>query len=117
MSRNLCGLVRLATPVEKAPYVRTMRAKSEHWRLCMLGLGWFLIILSPVVGILPGPGGLFLFVPGLVLLLRNSAWVRRRYAMLKRRWPKAGNACDHAMRRPSALRRKQIAKARVAPAD
>jgi hypothetical protein len=83
----------------------------------MLCLGWLLVILSPAVGILPGPGGLFLFVPGLVLLLRNSAWVRRRYAMLKRRWPKAGHVCDHAMRRRSALRRKEIAKAQVAPAD
>lgn len=86
-------------------------------RLCMLALGWVLVVLSPIVGALPGPGGLLLFVPGLVLLLRNSAWVRRRYARLKRKWPKAGHACDHAMRRQSALRRKAMAKARVAQAD
>ncbi|PZU07423.1 hypothetical protein [Sphingomonas sp.] len=92
-----------------------MKAKSEHVRLCLLGAGWILVLLSPIVGALPGPGGLLLFVPGMVLLLRNSAWVRRRYARLKRRWPKAGNACDHAMRRQSALRRRQIAKGRVAP--
>jgi hypothetical protein len=94
-----------------------MKAKSEHMRLCMLALGWLLVILSPIVGAIPGPGGLFLFVPGMALLLRNSAWVRRRYAKLKRRWPKAGNACDQAMRRPSALRRREQARARMARAD
>jgi hypothetical protein len=83
----------------------------------MLGFGCFLVVLSPVVGILPGPGGIFVFAAGLVLLLRNSAWVRRRYALLKRRWPKAGTICDHAMRRPSALRRREIAKARITQRD
>jgi hypothetical protein len=83
----------------------------------MLGLGWFLVVLSPLVGILPGPGGIFVFAAGLVLLLRNSAWARRRYALAKRRWPKTGNVCDHAMRRRSALRRKQLAKARSLSAE
>lgn len=93
-----------------------MRAKSEHMRLCMLGLGWVVIAISPIIGALPGPGGIFVFAAGLVLLLRNSAWARRRYALLKRRWPKTGNVCDHAMRRQSALRRKRLAKARIASA-
>ncbi|WP_253716915.1 PGPGW domain-containing protein [Sphingomonas sp. AP4-R1] len=99
------------------PYRWSMKAKSEHMRLCLLALGWFLVVLSPVVGVLPGPGGIFLFAPGLVLLLRNSAWVRKRYAMLKRRWPKAGHMCDQAMRRQSALRRQRIAKARALGTD
>ena len=93
-----------------------MRAKSEHMRLCMLGLGWVVIAISPIIGALPGPGGIFVFAAGLVLLLRNSAWARRRYAQLKRRWPKTGNVCDQAMRRQSALRRKRLAKARIASA-
>lgn len=86
-------------------------------RLCMLGLGWVLVVLSPLVGLLPGPGGIFVFAAGLVLLLRNSAWARKRYAIAKRRWPKTGNICDQAMRRGSALRRKQVAKARITPAE
>jgi Flp pilus assembly protein TadB len=94
-----------------------MKAKSEHWRMAMLVIGWSLLVVAPIVGLLPGPGGIFVFAAGLVLLLRNSAWVRRHYAKLKRRFPKAGHICDHAMRRPSALRRREVAKARVAQAD
>lgn len=70
-----------------------------------MALGWLLIGLSPLIGILPGPGGILLFVPGLILLIRNSAWAKRRYVELKRRWPRLGHASDRMMRRASAIRR------------
>jgi len=38
--------------------------------------GYFLIILSPFVGILPGPGGIALFLAGLGLLSLNNHWAR-----------------------------------------
>lgn len=82
-----------------------MRAKSGHLRVVLLGAGWLLLVLSPAVGIVPGPGGLIVAAAGLVLLLRNSNWVKRRYVVVKRRWPRLGDAVDRAMRRPSALRR------------
>lgn len=71
----------------------------------MLGLGWLLVVLSPIVGALPGPGGIFVFAGGLILLLRNSCWARRQYVRFKRRFPRIGGACDKVMRRGSALRR------------
>ena len=91
----------------------------SRWRLPLLVLGWLLVGLSPVVGVMPGPGGIFLFAGGLALLLRNSHWCRRRYVMLKRRWPRIGSASDRAMRRPSALRRRALAQAeaRAPPPD
>ena len=72
---------------------------STHWRLPLMGLGWFLIVLSPIVGAIPGPGGIFVFAAGAVLLIRNSCWAKRRYILLKRRWPKLGRACDKVIRR------------------
>jgi hypothetical protein len=90
---------------------------SSPWRIPLLVLGWLLIALSPAVGIWPGPGGIFVFVAGLILLLRNSAWARRRYVMLKKRYPKLGNACDRVMRRASALRRHALHKARAVQPD
>ena len=75
-----------------------------------LSVGWMLLALVPIVGPLPGPGGIFLLAGGLILLLRNSAWARRRYVGLKRRWPRMGDLCDRAMRRPSALRRRALAR-------
>lgn len=39
--------------------------------------GYFLIILSPFVGLLPGPGGVALFLGGLGLLSLNNRWARK----------------------------------------
>lgn len=95
----------------------SMKAKSEHMRIALMIAGWVLLVLAPIVGALPGPGGIFVAAGGLILLLRNSAWVRRHYARLKRRYPKTGHLCDCAMRRQSALRRREIEKAQAAAAD
>jgi hypothetical protein len=65
----------------------------------LLILGWLLIAASPAVGILPGPGGVFVFAAGAALLIRNSCWAKRRYIRLKRRFPKFGRAVDRMMRR------------------
>jgi hypothetical protein len=87
-----------------------MKAKHPTWRLVMIGLGWFLVVLSPIVGALPGPGGIFVFAGGLILLLRNSRWARRRYCVFKRHYPRIGHAVDKVMRRGSALRRQERAR-------
>ena len=71
----------------------------SRWRLAWMALGWLLIVGSPFVGVIPGPGGIFVFAAGAVLLIRNSCWAKRRYVMLKRRWPKLGRAADKVMRR------------------
>ena len=44
--------------------------------------GYFLVLLSPFVGLLPGPGGIALFLGGLGLLSLNNRWARqlREYA-------------------------------------
>ena len=76
-------------------------------RFCLFILGVFLIILSPIIGILPGPGGLILFPIGPTLCLQHSNWAKRRYARLKRRFPKYGDWADRIMRRASAGRRRE----------
>src|SRR3546814_12117574 len=65
-----------------------------------------LILSTPIVGPLPGPGGIFVFAGGLTLVLRNSRWARRRFARLKRRWPKMGEVADHGLR-PRRFRRRR----------
>jgi hypothetical protein len=64
-----------------------------------MALGWLLIVISPFVGVIPGPGGIFVFAGGVALLIRNSCWAKRRYVMMKRRWPKLGRQTDRMMRR------------------
>jgi hypothetical protein len=79
--------------------------------MAMLVLGVLLILAAPLVGLLPGPGGVFVFAGGLILVLRASRWARLRWARLKRRFPRLGHLADRVMRRPSALRRHVRAKA------
>lgn len=63
------------------------------------------------MGPLPGPGGIFLFAGGMILILRNSHRAKLKWARLKRRWPRTGHMVDRVMRRQSALRRHARAKA------
>lgn len=79
------------------------------WRLALLGCGWLLIAAAPVVGLLPGPGGIFLAAAGAAVLLRHSIWAKRRYARARRRWPAWGDRLDRMMRRPSVRRRARLA--------
>jgi ribonuclease P protein component len=81
-------------------------------RSALVVLGFILIAVTPLVGAIPGPGGVFVFAAGLSLVLRYSAWAKRLYVRLKRRHPKKGHWADWGLRRASARRRKEMAKAR-----
>ena len=72
----------------------------------MTCLGLVLVILSPVVGIIPGPGGIPVFAAGLALMLRNSDLAKRAFVRTKRRWPMLGHYADLGLRRASAKRRR-----------
>jgi len=74
-------------------------------RLFMLAVGPALIALSPVVGLIPGPGGLLVFVAGLALTLQSSHAAKRIYVRAKRRWPNLGHWSDKGLRRKSHFRR------------
>ena len=92
------------------PQTRT-RARHPFKRYAQLALGILLIIGAGAMAPLPGPGGAFLFAGGMILVLRNSAWARQRWARLKRRFPRIGGFVDRMMRRGSALRRRARDKA------
>lgn len=72
--------------------------------------GCLLIIISPLVGAVPGPGGIFFFAGGLALVLQNSEWAKRQYVKFKRKHPNKGRWADWGMRRSSARRREEVRK-------
>ena len=78
--------------------------------------GIVLMIISPLFGVLPGPGGIIVFAAGLALVLKYSEWAKRKYVAFKRRHPNKGRWTDWGMRRPSARRREEIRKQRQAAA-
>jgi hypothetical protein len=81
-------------------------------RLAAFILGCVMMIAAPLAGLLPGPGGIFLFVFGLGLALRSSIWAKRRYVELKKKQPKLGGWADWGLRRASPKRRDEAAKRR-----
>ena len=95
----------------------------EQWRhfidhpmveWAIFAVGVILILVAPVVGAIPGPGGVFVFALGLAMVLKTSRWARRRYVRFKRWQPKAGRWADWGLRRQSARRRERLAKERAA---
>ncbi len=74
-----------------------------EWTLFVVGV--LLLIVSPLVGAIPGPGGIIVAGIGLAMVLKTSMWAKRRYVKFKRWQPKAGRWTDWALRRRSARRR------------
>jgi hypothetical protein len=79
--------------------------KGSRKRLIMLATGPTLIVLSPIIGVLPGPGGLIVLLAGVALTLQSSQTAKRIYVRTKRRWPSLGHWSDKGLRRPSHFRR------------
>lgn len=96
---------------------RRTTGRHPTTRLALLLLGCLLLALTPIVGVLPGPGGVVLFALGMGLVLKNSRWAKRRYVRFKRRWPRPGGWADWGLRRPSARRRQTLARSRQGSAD
>ncbi len=77
-------------------------------RQCLFLFGCAMILVSPLVGIIPGPGGVIVFAFGLGLVLKYSEWAKRKYVAFKRHHPNKGRWTDWGMRRSSAARREEI---------
>ncbi|HEY1605902.1 MAG TPA: hypothetical protein VGF77_09930 [Allosphingosinicella sp.] len=86
-------------------------------RIALVVLGCLLILAAPIVGPIPGPGGIIVFAAGLSLVLKYSGWAKRLYVRFKRRHPKKGAWADWSLRRASARRRHEMSKARERAAD
>lgn len=99
----------------KRPAFLEVLIRSEPFRVFQLFLGLLLMLLAPIIGIpTPGPLGIFIFAFGLALVLRNSAWARRRYVRYTRRYPRVQKAVNFGLRRKSK-RRIQIPPFRAEP--
>ncbi|WP_235090859.1 hypothetical protein [Sphingomonas lutea] len=95
------------------------RAFIDHpiveWTIFAIGV--ILLLLTPVVGALPGPGGVVIGGLGLAMVLKTSMWAKRHYVRFKRWQPRVmgrrmnpGTWTDWALRRQSAKRREEMRK-------
>ena len=79
-------------------------------RTALFLLGCLLLLVTPFVGVLPGPGGIVTFGAGAALVLKYSGWAKRQYARMKRKHPKKAEWADWSLRRASARRREERRK-------
>jgi hypothetical protein len=93
----------------RAKWRRFLDRPVLQWTAFAIGIA--LLLVSPLVGAIPGPGGIIVAAVGLALVLRSSMWAKRHYVRFKRWQPKAGRWTDRALRRPSAKRRDAARKA------
>jgi len=99
----------MALVITRKQWRRFIDSPVVEWT--MFGIGVVLLLLAPVVGALPGPGGIIVAGIGLALVLKTSMWARRRYVKFKKWQPKAGRWTDWALRRQSHFRRERMRKA------
>ena len=85
---------------------------AVQWSL--FGIGLVLVIVSPLLGALPGPGGVIVFGLGLGLMLKTSMWAKRHYVRFKKWQPKIARWTDWGLMRKSAKRREAIRRERKA---
>ena len=89
----------------KRPTFFAVLLRSEPVRVFQLILGVLLMMFGPIIGLpTPGPLGFILFGFGAALVLRNSAWARRRYVRYSRRYPRVQRAVNFGLRRRSKRR-------------
>lgn len=93
------------------PQMEKMSRRGRGWtqipmvRHALVALGFLLVALTPLVGPIPGPGGIIVFGAGLSLILKYTGWAKRLYVRFKRRHPNKGRWADWSLRRASARRR------------
>ncbi len=88
-------------------------SRTRPVRYTLVGIGCLLIAITPLVGPIPGPGGVVVFAAGLSLVLKYSGVAKRIYVRFKKKHPNKGRWADWGLRRQSARRREEIAKARA----
>jgi hypothetical protein len=96
--------------INRAQWTKFIDHPVVEWSIFVVGV--ILMLLSPVAGVIPGPGGIFVFAIGLAMVLKTSMWAKRHYVRFKNWQPKAGRWVDWGLRRRSAKRRELMRKRR-----
>jgi hypothetical protein len=86
--------------------MRLPESPPTDWRRrAGITIGLLLVAASPLVGLLPGPGGVVVLAVGLGMTLRNSRQARKLYVRFRQRWPRYGRMTERALQ---TARRKRL---------
>ncbi len=84
-----------------------------EWTIFVVGL-LLLFVVAPLVGAIPGPGGVLVAGVGLAMVLKTSMWAKRRYVRSSAGSPRPAAGPTGRLRRRSARRRLKRQKEREA---
>lgn len=85
--------------INMAKKSRSPYEKRGGVRLLTFITGVLLVIISPIIGAIPGPGFIIVFPIGLAMILKSSLGAKRLYARFQKRWPKYGRWTNMVLRR------------------
>ncbi len=71
-------------------------------RLVFLSIGVLIVLFGIMLIPVPGPGGLPVIVIGLLIILPNSPWARRKFVEWAKRHPKLMSPVQYLIRRSVA---------------
>lgn len=94
--------VSLAMPPLRVPRASDALALEIVHRIKRSGLvllGLLIILLGILIAPIPGPGGIPVIVVGLMIVLRNSFWAKRKFVRATRRHPKVMHPIRRLLRR------------------
>ena len=102
--------------ITREQWTRFIDHPVVEWSIFVVGV--ILMLLSPLAGVIPGPGGIFVFAIGLAMVLKTSMWAKRHYVRFKNWQPKAaaGSTGACAAGAPSAANAAQAARGNRMPA-
>ena len=66
----------MAVMISRRQWRRFIDHPVVEWAIFAIGV--LLLILAPIVGALPGPGGIIVAGIGLAMVLKTSMWARRQ---------------------------------------
>ncbi len=76
----------------------------------MLVTGIFLVLISPIIGAIPGPGFIIVFPIGLALILKSSRTAKRLYARFVHKFPRYGHWTNRLLRQRYRRKAKDMAE-------
>ncbi len=65
----------------------------------LLAVGWLIIVVGAILGVIPGPGGIPIVAVGAMIVLSQSRAARKQFIRLQKRFPKVMGSIRRVLKR------------------
>ena len=74
-------------------------------KVALMSAGWTLVGVSPIIGVIPGPGGILVAGAGAAIILNQSATAKRVFIRYHRRYPRTVGPIRRFVQRKNKTRK------------